>query len=212
MKRIKFVALAWATVSVAGLTAALATEPSGKISRNQLAVGKITDAIDIQRSEPSDFHIDVVTVEPGASSGWHTHPGPEYSIVKAGEIVLERAPDCKPITLKAGQGFFTPGKTAHMAHNEGKEPAEIYVTYTVPAGTTVLRDDADAACTGKGKTPETTEPPKKTDPGNTEPPEDSEPPGDNQPPEDRDAPDDNEPPDDTEPPGSPGPLEKIGLE
>jgi quercetin dioxygenase-like cupin family protein len=177
MNRIKFVALAWAAVSVAGLTAAIATEPSGKISRNELAVGKVTDAIDIQRSEPTDFHIDVVTVEPGGNSGWHTHPGPEYSIVKAGEIVLERAPNCDPITLKAGQGFFTPGKTAHMAHNDGKETAELYVTYTVPAGTTVLREDADAQCAAKTDSPGDTEPPDKTEPPDTtEPPKKTEPP------------------------------------
>ncbi len=159
MNRMKFVALAWAAVSLAGVTAAIATPPSGTISRNQLAVGKVTDAIDIQRSEPTDFHIDVVTIDPGGNSGWHTHPGPEYSVIKAGEIILERAPNCDPITLKAGQGFFTPGGTAHMAHNDGKDPAEIYVTYTVPAGTTVLRQDADAQCEARTEPPEETEPP-----------------------------------------------------
>ena len=92
----------------------------------------------------------MVTVEPGANTGWHTHPGPEYSIVKAGEIVLERAPDCQPITFKAGQGFFIPAGTPHLAHNDAKEPAEIYVTYTVPAGTTILRVDADEECEAKG--------------------------------------------------------------
>ena len=36
-----------------------------------------------------------------------------------------------------------------MAHNDGKEPAEIYVTYTVPAGNTKLRVDADDPCGAK---------------------------------------------------------------
>jgi quercetin dioxygenase-like cupin family protein len=162
MNRLKFVALAWAAVSLAGVTAAIATPPSGNISRNQLAVGKVTDTIDIQRSEPTDFHIDVVTIDPGGNSGWHTHPGPEYSVIKAGEVVLVRAPNCDPITLKAGQGFFTPGGTAHMAHNDGKDPAEIYVTYTVPAGTTVLRQDADAQCGEEAAPPEPTSPEPKS--------------------------------------------------
>jgi len=146
MNRVKFVALAWAAVSLAGVTAAIATPPSGTINRNDLAVGKVTDSIDIRRSEPTDFHIQVVTVEPGANSGWHTHPGPEYSIVKAGEVVLERSPACQPFTFKGGQGFFIPAGTPHMAHNDGKEPAELYVTYTVPAGNTTLRLDADEEC------------------------------------------------------------------
>jgi quercetin dioxygenase-like cupin family protein len=149
MNRVKFVALAWAAVSLAGVTAAIATPPSGTINRNDLAVGKVTDEIDIQRTEPSDFYIQVVTLDPGASSGWHTHPGPEYSILKAGEIVMERAPACQPLTLKAGQGFFIPGGTPHMAHNDGKEPAELYVTYTVPSGNTTLRQDAKEDCGGK---------------------------------------------------------------
>jgi quercetin dioxygenase-like cupin family protein len=146
MNRTRYVALAWGVVSLAGVTAAIATPPSGGISRNQLAVGKVTDHINIQRVEPSDFHIDVVTLEPAANSGWHTHPGPEYSIVKAGAVVLVRNPKCQPITLSAGQGFFIPDGTAHMAHNDGQESAELYVTYTVPAGTTVLRQDVAEHC------------------------------------------------------------------
>jgi quercetin dioxygenase-like cupin family protein len=146
---VRLVVLAWAAVSLAGVTAAIATPPSGDISRNELAVGKITDRIDIQRSEPSDFHIQDLTLAPGANSGWHTHPGPEYSIVKAGEIVLERAPACKPVTVTAGQGVFIPEGTPHMAHNDGKDPAELYVTYTVPAGNTNLRVDAGEECGGK---------------------------------------------------------------
>lgn len=146
MIRTRYVALAWATVSLAGVSAAIATPPSGSISRNDLAVGKVTDNINIQRTEPSDFHIQVVTLEPGASSGWHTHPGPEYSIVKAGSVVLVRDPKCAPVTVSAGEGVFIPDGTAHLAHNEGKEPAELYVTYTVPAGTTVLRQDVAEHC------------------------------------------------------------------
>jgi quercetin dioxygenase-like cupin family protein len=150
MNRTRLVGLAWATVSLAGVTAAIATPPSGGITRNDLAKGKVTDAIDIQRKDPSDFYIQNVTIDPGGDSGWHTHPGPEYSIVKAGEVVLFRAPGCEPVKLVAGQGFFTPAGTAHSARNDGKEPAELYVTYTVPAGNTNLRVDAAAACGSNG--------------------------------------------------------------
>ncbi|HYT40188.1 MAG TPA: cupin domain-containing protein [Acidimicrobiia bacterium] len=146
---VRLVTIAWAAVSLAGVTAAIATPPSGTSSRNELAVGKVTDTIDIQRSEPSDFHIQDLILDPGASSGWHTHPGPEYSVVKAGEVLLERSPACAPVKVAAGQGIFIPGGMPHIAHNETKDPAELYVTYTVPAGTTVLRQDADEQCGGK---------------------------------------------------------------
>ena len=142
------VAMGWAAVSLAGVTAAVATPASGNISRNELAVGKVSDNISIQRSEPSDFHIQQLTIDPGATSGWHTHPGPEYSVVKSGEVVLERSPACAPVTVKAGEGFFTPGGMPHMAHNDSTAPTELYVTYTVPAGTTNLRQDANQECRG----------------------------------------------------------------
>ena len=146
---VRLVALAWAVVSLAGVTAAVATPPSGNSSRNELAVGKVTDNITIQRSSPSDLHIQEVAIDPGASSGWHTHPGPEYSVVKSGEVILERAPACAPITVKAGQGFFIPGGMPHIAHNDSTTPADLYVTYTVPAGTTNLRLDSEAQCGGR---------------------------------------------------------------
>ena len=145
----RVVAVSWAVVSLAGVTAALATPPSGQSTRNELVVGKVTDDINIQRSSPSDLHIQQLTINPGANSGWHTHPGPEYSVVKSGELILERSPACQPITVKAGQGFFTPGGVPHIAHNDSDAPAEVYVTYTVPAGNTTLRIDSDPQCGGK---------------------------------------------------------------
>lgn len=148
-RQVRFVTLAWAAVSLAGITAAVATPQSGGISRNELVVGKVSDNISIQRSSPTDFHIQQLTIDPGGNSGWHTHPGPEYSVVKAGEVVLERSPACVPITVKAGEGFFNPGGMPHIAHNDSTAPVEIYVTYTVAAGTTNLRLDADSQCGGR---------------------------------------------------------------
>ena len=55
MIRTKYVALAWGVVSLAGVGAAIATPPSGGISRNELAVGKETDNIDIQRPRGVGF-------------------------------------------------------------------------------------------------------------------------------------------------------------
>lgn len=156
---VRLVAVAWAVVTVAGVAAAVATPPSGKISRNELVTGNITDPITIERSEPSDAQIYVVSFEPASDTGWHTHPGPEYAMVKAGEIVLQRAPDCKKITVKAGQGVFIPGGTPHVAHNVGKEPAEVYASLLMPAGTAVTRDDVDEQCLAAQPDPQTDEQP-----------------------------------------------------
>lgn len=144
--RKKLLIVAWAVVSLAGVTAAVATPQTGDVSRNELVVGKVLDNIELQRSEPSDVRIHQVTFNPGSSSGWHTHPGAQMAVVKAGALILQRAPGCDEITVAAGQGVFIPGGTPHLAHNGGKEPAEIYTTQIVPAGTTVLRDDTDEQC------------------------------------------------------------------
>src|SRR2546423_4424893 len=130
---VRLVTMAWAAVSLAGVTPASATLPSGTSSRNELAVGKVTDNINIQRSEASDFHIQDLILDPGANSGWHTHPGPEYSVVKAGEVVLERSPACAPIKVAAGQGIFIPGGMPHLASNGAKDPARAFVSSPLPA-------------------------------------------------------------------------------
>ena len=156
---VRLVAAAWAAVTVAGVAAAVATPPSGKISRNELVTGHITDPITIERSEPSDAQIYVVSFEPASDTGWHTHPGPEYVMVKAGEVVLQRAPACEKVTVKAGQGVFIPGGTPHVAHNVGKEPAEVYASLVMPAGTTVTRDDVDEQCLAAQPDPQTDEQP-----------------------------------------------------
>jgi hypothetical protein len=70
-------------------------------------------------------------------------------VVKSGEVVLQRAPACAPVVVKAGEGSFIPGGMPHIAHNDSAAPAEPYVTYTFPAGTTTLRLDSDSQCGGK---------------------------------------------------------------
>lgn len=138
-------ALVVALAGAVGAGVALATPPSGSISRTHLAAGNISDPVSIQTEGDTTFSIDNVTVDPKAHSGWHTHPGPEFSIVKGGAVVLVQGPDCKPVTLTQGQAFFVPADTPHLARNEAATAAEIYVTYTLPAGTQA-RIDADDPC------------------------------------------------------------------
>ena len=45
---------------------------------------------------------------PGASSGWHTHPGPEVSVITIGTVVLQTAAECVPVNYGAGQAVFIP--------------------------------------------------------------------------------------------------------
>jgi mannose-6-phosphate isomerase-like protein (cupin superfamily) len=131
-----------------GAGIAAATPPAG-VSRNELAKGTIPDSISIQTSSPSDFYVQVVTIQPGGYSGWHTHPGAEVSTVKSGTATLfdGRNPDCKPRTVGPGGAFYIPGGMVHAARNDGTTPVEIYVTYILGAGSpTRVEADKPAKC------------------------------------------------------------------
>ncbi len=147
--RLAKVAFAAGVVFVGGgLGAALATPPSGTASRTEIAKARVTDPISIQTHAPVDFHIQQLTLDPGATSGWHAHPGAEYSIVKTGSVTLIKSPSCAPRTVNAGEGFFIPGGTNHFARNDSGAPVELWVTYTLAADAPV-RIDQGGACEGE---------------------------------------------------------------
>lgn len=123
-----------------------ATAPKGKVTRNELGLGRLAEPISVSTNGPSDFHIHQVILEPGADSGWHTHPGTALDIVKTGTVTAYfEGVDCEPVTVEAGQAFFVPAGVAHFAANEGSVAAEIYVTYLVAAGAAPRADAAPPA-------------------------------------------------------------------
>src|SRR4029077_10033504 len=73
---------------------ALATPPSG-VSIVPLAPAAIVTEIKehakaddwqakIETKGLSNLHINQVTIQPGGTLGWHSHPGPSFVIVKSG--------------------------------------------------------------------------------------------------------------------------------
>ena len=74
-----------------------------------------------------------VEIAPGGTSGWHTHPGDEISVVNEGEVMLMVAgqPTRKVV---AGEGFIIPAGTPHNALNEGKAPTRLVGVYVVEKG------------------------------------------------------------------------------
>ena len=130
-------------VVVGGADPAGATPPTGTSTRTELAQGRLDEDITLATNGATDFHIHRVVVEPGADSGWHTHPGTALDIVTSGTVTAYVAGvDCRPRTVDAGQAIFVPAGVAHLARNEGSVPAEIYVTYLVAAGA-APRTDAE---------------------------------------------------------------------
>lgn len=123
-----------------------ATPPDGDIERTDLAQGT-TDApvVIVSIGQPSTLHVQELTLHGVASSGWHTHPGPEHTVITEGTVVVQTAPDCHAVVYPAGQAVFIPAGVPHVVRTEGPEDARAVVTYTLPADRPV-RDDAPAAC------------------------------------------------------------------
>jgi quercetin dioxygenase-like cupin family protein len=75
----------------------------------------------------------IATIQPGAESGRHTHPGDELAYILEGSITLES--QGKPaVTKKAGEGFIIPAGTVHNAKNASAASARVLATYIIEKG------------------------------------------------------------------------------
>lgn len=112
----------------------ISATPSGFV-RKQLAHG--TGApIHVWTEQANDIVTQHVTLEPGASSGWHFHPGWELVTITKGVLTLyaEDHPGCAPIEVPAGATGTANGRP-HLARNDTPQPVGLIVTYfDVPMG------------------------------------------------------------------------------
>jgi quercetin dioxygenase-like cupin family protein len=137
-----------AVVLAAGLLpgTAAATPAEGEIQRTDVAKGTTTAPIAIVTvGQPTTLYVQDIAMAPGSSTGWHTHPGPEHSVIDAGTVHLQTLNGCTPMVFTTGQSIFIPAGVPHVVSNDGGEHAEATVTYTLPADRPI-RDDAPAAC------------------------------------------------------------------
>jgi quercetin dioxygenase-like cupin family protein len=90
------------------------------------------------------------TIAPGGFFGWHTHGGPVWVVVAAGELTLYDSDDttCTGHVHKPGSAFLDSGNHVHNARNEGANPVVVYGTFMLPAGGAVRIDANDpGVCT-----------------------------------------------------------------
>jgi quercetin dioxygenase-like cupin family protein len=99
-------------------------------------IGVTAQVLSKQTTGDMDYIVSDLTIAPGGSTGWHTHRGVIYGIVKAGELTHYSA-DCRedgrygvgdPITDPTGPDHV------HIARNLGATPVILEVTYIDPAG------------------------------------------------------------------------------
>lgn len=75
----------------------------------------------------------LATFEPGATTGWHTHPGDEYAVVLEGVLEL-RPRDGAPRTVGSGTAYHNARSIPHETVNVSDKPARITATFILDAG------------------------------------------------------------------------------
>ena len=147
-----FASLTSAAVIVLVFTgSALGTPASGIVSGPILARGDFVESVEVKikferdgrtvvANAPSGGEVVVqeITIAPGGTTGWHSHPGPVVVVVKAGTLtyVRDAGGECILTPYAAGTAFVDPGQGhAHTAFNLGADNLVLIATYfDVPAG------------------------------------------------------------------------------
>jgi quercetin dioxygenase-like cupin family protein len=75
---------------------------------------------------------------PGATTGRHTHPGDEYTVVIQGTLELH-ADGREPRRVTAGQAYHNPRGLVHEARNVGDGPARLSITFIIDKGQPVIQ-------------------------------------------------------------------------
>jgi hypothetical protein len=100
-------------------------------------VPSIDKAISCTNASPCDTAFQHGTLQPGGSTGWHSHPGPAFVAFAQGEGTYYHvaAGGCPAMTVTAGTGFSQMPTEVHVLRNLGTVPITIYTLYVLPHGT-----------------------------------------------------------------------------
>ena len=143
MKRLA--ATAAAALAIITAPSATPTPAEGDVERTDLASGTSSEPVQIDTTGPTTLYVQELLLHPPSSSGWHTHPGPEHTVITGGTVSIQTAQQCAPTPYLAGQAIFIPAGVPHIVRNDSPHDANAVVTYTMPADAPV-RVDAPPAC------------------------------------------------------------------
>ncbi len=82
----------------------------------------------------------IVTAEfaPGGTTGRHTHPGDEYTVVLQGTLEL-RLDGREPWRVSTGEAYHTPKGVIHETRNLGDAPARVSITFIIDKDNPITR-------------------------------------------------------------------------
>lgn len=128
---------------------------SGKVTKTiKIKVPSIQSAITCNPTNPCDTAFQQGTLQPGGTTGWHTHPGATFVAFVQGEGTVYHAigSTCPGMKIGPESGFSQMPTLVHVLHNDGTVPIIVYTLYVLPHGTpnTGIRIDQPqpAACPG----------------------------------------------------------------
>jgi quercetin dioxygenase-like cupin family protein len=139
MRQIRTPVLLGALTVLVTVTIAAATPGSG-VSITELGRAENIEPFVIDAQGDNDVVVLAATIEPGGTTGWHSHPGTEIAVVKAGTLTVYDA-KCVPRTVTAGHGRVQHARTVHLGMNKGSTPVELYATFVIPHGSPVRIDE-----------------------------------------------------------------------
>lgn len=139
---------------------AVATPPSTTIVV-QTARGAFAKDIDLKTEFENDVEVEIETdgpielitqrieAPPGATFGWHSHPGENVNVIFQGTLTLYHDEKCtKGIAYGPGTAFPTSPNQIHLARNLGTETVVFFATYFAPKTTPPLPVRLDARSPG----------------------------------------------------------------
>jgi cupin domain len=128
---------------------------SGIVTRTvKIKVPSIQKAVACTATSPCDTAFQQATLQPGGTTGWHTHPGPTFIAFAQGEgtVYHAGASDCPAMKISGGSGFSQMPTEVHVLRNDGSVPIVVHTLYILPGGTpnTGIRIDQPqpAGCPG----------------------------------------------------------------
>jgi quercetin dioxygenase-like cupin family protein len=134
MKRI-IIGLAAAAILVTGV--AVATPTRGFTAT--LLGATTVDHISIDVHDPSNVVFARVEIEPGGTSGWHSHPSHVFVLVERGRAVHIDGDTCERTVLRKGDVFMeSPGEVHRVLNNEDRSAFFIVNFVGLPPETPTL--------------------------------------------------------------------------
>lgn len=137
-------AAALGAAALLGVVAAAPAPPAGAPSSGAgthtppvvsetLSEGTTDGPFTIRAKDDRRFVHRKLTVQPGATGGWHTHAGEQVAIIVSGELTRYDA-RCRPHVHRGGDAVVEPAdpRDVHIGINTGEEPLVLYVVDMLP--------------------------------------------------------------------------------